>query len=71
MFKSTDRIFQISQKVRKHLSLNDEEVIFFFTDNVTLTSNSMIGDVYLKSKDPDGWLYIQICEFPSLGAAFP
>jgi GABA(A) receptor-associated protein len=44
--------------IRKRLKLTQEQAIFCFIDNKLHPISRMIGDLYNKYKDDDGFLYI-------------
>lgn len=43
--------------VRKQLQLDPDKALFIFINNVLVPSSEMMGDVYSKYKDIDGFLY--------------
>ena len=43
--------------VRKQLQLDPDTALFIFINNVLVPSSDIMGDVYNKYKDIDGFLY--------------
>jgi len=44
--------------IRKRLKLGSEKAIFLFINGTIPSTSSLMGDVYQRHKDPDGYLYI-------------
>ena len=48
--------------IRKRINLNENETFFLFiNDNVLVNTSEHMQDIYEKSKDEDGFLYITYC----------
>jgi GABA(A) receptor-associated protein len=60
-------IGQFIYVIRKRMQLKPEEAIFLFINNKTMSSNSIIGNVYEYEKDVDGFLYIQYTKESTFG----
>lgn len=45
-------------EVRKHIRIGPEQAIFLYYDNRLLEPNALLGTIYKRYKDPDGFLYI-------------
>jgi len=45
-------------EIRKHMKLTPEKAIFLFVNGVYPATASMMSQIYEKSKDEDGFLYI-------------
>ena len=52
-------IGQFIYVIKKRMNLKAEEAIFLFVSNFIPPSSSIIGQLYHKHKDTDGFLYIQ------------
>ena len=44
--------------IRKKINITPEKGMFFFVNNITISGNTLILDIYNKHKDDDGFLYI-------------
>jgi len=44
--------------IRKRLKLSPEKAIFLFVDSTIPSTSSLIGEIYQRHKDNDGYLYI-------------
>ncbi len=44
--------------IRKKINLSSEQSIYIFNNNILLSSNNRIGDIYDKYKDDDNFLYL-------------
>jgi len=44
--------------IRKKIHITPEKGLFFFVNNITITGNTLLLDIYNKHKDDDGFLYI-------------
>ena len=52
-------ISQLIYVFRKRIQVKETQGIFFFIDNVLLSSsNNLIGGIYNQYKDKDGFLYV-------------
>ena len=66
--KKTNRFYQILKKFRKKINLKKEQGIFFFTNNdIILSGNFSIQNIYDKYKNKDGFLYIQVSTVEEFG----
>jgi len=52
-------ICQFIYVIRKKMNIKSDESIFLFVSNFIPTSSSIIGQLYNRHKDTDGFLYIQ------------
>ena len=50
---------QFIHVIRKRMNLKAEEAIFLFVSNNIPSSSSIVGNLYNRYKDFDGFLYIQ------------
>ncbi len=53
--------------LKKRLSVSPEQSLFIFVNNIALSNNAILGDVYAKYKDKDGFLKISFAEESFLG----
>ena len=54
---------QFALELRKHIQLRPEETIFWMINNRSIPpSGELIGNIYEKNKDQDGFLYITYTE---------
>lgn len=52
--RSTELLYVL----RKHLKIGPHEALFLFCGNRTLGADTVLGDIYKKSKSMDGFLYV-------------
>lgn len=50
-------INQFMYVIRKRIAVGPEQALFVFFDNALPNSTDMLGDVYKRCKDKDGFLY--------------
>ena len=48
--------------VRKQCTLDDRKAMFFFCGDALLAPTLLVGDVDEEYKQPDGFLYVKVCE---------
>ena len=53
-------VAQFIYVIRKRIKLNPEQAIYIFVDNTLPPSSELIGTIYEKHKDEDGFLYTLI-----------
>ena len=58
---------QFIQVIRNRLKLQPEEAIFVFINNQLLSINYIMGEVYDRFKDADGFLYMQYAKENTFG----
>ena len=51
-------ISQLLFIIKKRINISSEQCIYMFCNNILLSSNNTIEDVYYKYKDDDKFLYI-------------
>ena len=44
--------------IRKKISITPEQGLFFFVNNITISGNTLLSDIYTKHSNDDGFLYI-------------
>jgi GABA(A) receptor-associated protein len=53
--------------IRKHMKLNPEYAIFVFINNRLHPTTSLIGTIYEKEKDEDGFMYMDVFQESTFG----
>jgi GABA(A) receptor-associated protein len=53
--------------IRKRLKLPPEKAIFLFVNDTFPATSSLIGDIYYRHKDKDGYLYISYSQENTFG----
>ena len=53
--------------IRKHMKLNPEYAIFVFINNRLHPTTSLIGTIYEKEKDEDGFMYLDVFQESTFG----
>ena len=63
------KVYQFIHLLRNRISLKQQEALYLFVQGkILLKSDSKMSEVYAQYKDPDGFLYIEYCEYNSFGA---
>lgn len=53
------KVCQFMFIIRKRMSLGSEEGLFLFINNAMVDSSAIIGELYERQKDKDGFLYVR------------
>ena len=53
--------------IRKRIKLEAEKSIFLFVNNKIMQMSKLMGEVYDKHRDEDGFLYIKYCGESTFG----
>lgn len=53
------KVCQFMFIIRKRMSLGAEEGLFLFINNAMVDSSAIIGELYERQKDKDGFLYVR------------
>jgi GABA(A) receptor-associated protein len=53
--------------IRKHMKLDPEYAIFVFINNRLHPTTSLIGTIYEKEKDEDGFMYMDVFQESTFG----
>eukprot|EP00828_Plagiopyla_frontata_P048971 TRINITY_DN9581_c0_g1_i3.p1 TRINITY_DN9581_c0_g1~~TRINITY_DN9581_c0_g1_i3.p1 ORF type:complete len:116 (+),score=22.01 TRINITY_DN9581_c0_g1_i3:74-421(+) len=62
------KLIELQQSIRKKLTLEKNQSLFFFINKNKLDkADSLLKDIYEKSKDSDGFLYIEYANFETFG----
>ena len=51
-------VYQFTAEVRNHIKIAPSEALFFYFNNTIVAHSMLLGTMYDKYKDPDGFLYI-------------
>ena len=51
-------VYQFTAEVRNHIKISQQDALFFYFNNTVAAHSMMLGTMYDKYKDPDGFLYI-------------
>lgn len=54
-------------EIRKHITLTPGETLFIFVDNSIFPKSNMMGQIYNKYKNDDGFLYVTYREENTFG----
>ena len=54
-------VAQLLYVVRKRIKLKPEEALFFFCGGSIVQTSALLAELYEKSKDADGFLYVYYC----------
>jgi len=49
---------KLAYEIRKHMKLAPEQAIFLFVNGTLPPTSAVIGDIYNRNKDEDGFLYV-------------
>ena len=53
--------------IRKRIKISEEKSIFLFINNKIIQMSKLMGEVYDKNRDEDGFLYIKYCGESTFG----
>lgn len=53
--------------IRRRMKITSDKAIFIFVQNILPPSGELIGSIYEKYKDVDGFLYITYCSETTFG----
>ena len=53
--------------IRKHMKLDSAYAIFVFINNKLHPTTSIVGDIYSKEKDEDGFMYLDVFQESTFG----
>ncbi|CAK57374.1 unnamed protein product (macronuclear) [Paramecium tetraurelia] len=68
LMSKSDHFYHFLQIIRETLHIQQQESLYLFINNSGLVkAESQVDEVYNKFKSPDGFLRIQLTEYPSFG----
>ena len=44
--------------LRKNITLKSSQALFVFVDNLIVSNSEMMGEIYIRHKNEDGFLYV-------------
>ena len=53
--------------IRKRIKISEEKSIFLFINNKIIQMSKLMGEIYDKNRDEDGFLYIKYCGESTFG----
>lgn len=62
-------VFELQGIIRRRIKLPPEQALFFFVGNSIAASGALIGEVYQREHDADGFLYVTYSGENTFGGA--
>ena len=64
------RINDLGMKVRRMIQISEDSSLFFFSGRVVFQPQQLIGDIFDRYKEKDGFLYIDLSSRQAFGSMF-
>ena len=63
------KVLHFLQILQKDMDLRKDSSIYLFIKDILIKADMVVGDVYEKYRDTDGFVYVHYADLPSFGGA--